>query len=107
MEKLNLLNLDNSELKNLLIVTSKDQIFRDVGEETVILNLKTGLYCGLNEVGTYIWSQIKEPKTIQDILDMVLKEYDVDPEQCKHDLLKLLQQLSDNNLIEITNAKNN
>jgi hypothetical protein len=106
MEKLDFLSLKASDLEHLKIIVSKDQIFRDLGDETVILNLRTGLYCGLNEVGASIWAQIKEQKSIQDILDALLKEYDVDPEQCRRDLLKLLQQLADNDLIEIINEKN-
>jgi hypothetical protein len=105
MEKLDFLSLKASDLEHLKIVVSKDQIFRDLSDETVILHLGTGLYCGLNEVGASVWAQIKESMSIQGILDMLLKEYDVDPEQCRLDLLKLLQQLADNDLIEIVNEK--
>ena len=106
MKKIDILSLKSSDLEHLKIVVSKDQISRHLGDEAAILNLKKGLYCGLNEVGACVWSQIQEPRSIQGILDVLLNEYDVDPEQCKGDLLKLLQQLADNDLIEAMNEKN-
>jgi hypothetical protein len=106
MGKIDFLSSKASDLEHLKIVISKDQIFRDLGDETVILHRGTGLYCGLNEVGASVWAKIKESMSIQGILDMLLKEYDVDPEQCRRDLLKLLQQLADNDLIEVVNEKN-
>jgi len=68
--------------------------------ETVILHLKDGSI-GLNEVGTHIWGLLRAPCTVQELLDSILSEYDVDPEQCKMDLLVLLDQLSVKGLIRI------
>ena len=107
MNKIDFLSLKSSDLGLFKIVVSKDQVSRYLGDEVAILNLKKGLYCGLNEVGACIWAQIQEPRSIQGIMDILLKEYDVEPEQCRHDLLKLLQQLSDNELIEVMNETNN
>ena len=88
--------------KKMTVVATKDQIHRDLKGEAVILNTKTGVYCGLNEVGSLVWESIKEPKSVKSIVDIILHEYDVEPKQCESDLLMVLQDLLDNGLIEVT-----
>jgi len=41
--------------------------------EAVILDLKSGVYYGLNDVGTRIWHLIQEPKTLNEIQDAILE----------------------------------
>lgn len=103
MNKIDLLSIESLALDKISIFVSKDQISRDLGGEAVILNLKTGIYCGLNEVGARIWAFIQEPRSIKDIRETLLDEYDVDPKQCERELLELLQQMLDNSLIEVKN----
>jgi hypothetical protein len=106
MKKIDFSCLKSSDLGRFKIVVSKEQISRHLGDEAAILNLKKGLYCGLNEVGACVWSQIQEPRSIQDILDILLNEYDVEPERCEREILSFLQQLADNDLIEVMNETN-
>ena len=84
-----------------IVVAVRDQVSADLAGEAAILNLKSGVYYGLNAVGARIWSLIQEPKTVKDIRDTILNEYDVDPERCESDLLQLLQQLAAEGLIEV------
>ena len=79
---------------------AKDQVSSDLGEEVAILNLKNGVYYGLDAVGARIWSLIQEPKTVNEILDVLLDEYEVEPERCERDLLTLLEELVAENLVE-------
>ena len=59
------------------IVAAPEQVSSELAGESVILNLKTGLYYGLNEVGATIWEQIQSPKTFQEICDLIEAEYEV------------------------------
>jgi len=86
-----------------IVVAAGDQISRDFDGEVAILNLSTGLYYGLNSGGASIWNLLAEPKTVGQILDALLKEYDVEPEQCRDDLLRLLRKLAEADLIEVRN----
>jgi hypothetical protein len=76
----------------------------DLVGELAILNLKTGKYYGLDEVGTRIWALLKDSRTVQEIRDAVLQEYDVEPSRCEVDLLRLLNDLKEHELIEICSA---
>lgn len=84
-----------------LVTTSKDYVYCNVEDEMVLLGLEDGIYYGLNSVGTFIWDQIKEPKTIDEIRDAILNEYDVEKGECERDLLELLYELSEKGLIEL------
>jgi coenzyme PQQ synthesis protein D (PqqD) len=82
-------------------VVSQDQISCDLAEEVAILNIESGIYYGLNTVGTRIWKLIQEPRTVHEVRDALLEEYEVDPERCERDVLALLQELASKGLIEI------
>jgi hypothetical protein len=88
--------LDSSVLKQV-----PEQIASNVGEEVVILNFASGTYYGLNEIGAKIWHLIQHSKTVSQIYEAVLAEYDVEPERCRHDVEQLLQQLLTAGLIEV------
>ena len=83
------------------VAVSQDQVSCDLSVEAAILNLKSGVYFGLNTVGASIWKLIQEPKTIREIREALVDEYDVEPKRCEKDILELLQELSTYGLIEI------
>lgn len=87
------------------VVVTKDQVSCDLSGEAAILNLKRGVYFGLNTVGASIWKLIQEPKTLKEIRDFVMEEYDVDSGRCEQDILEILQDLSTHGLIEIVDEK--
>src|SRR5689334_23295725 len=74
------------------IQAARDQISRDLEGEALILQLNSGVYYGLDAVGTRIWGLLQQPTTVQAIRATLVAEYDVEPERCEHDLLQLLQQ---------------
>jgi hypothetical protein len=82
------------------IVATKDQVSCDLAGEAAILNLKNGVYYGLDPVGARIWNLIQEPKTLAQIRETILAEYDVEPDRLNADLHSLLAQLADQQLIE-------
>jgi hypothetical protein len=83
------------------VVVAKEQVSCDLGGEAAILNLKSGVYYGLDPVGARIWNLIQEPKSLNEIREILLKEYDVEPDRCDRDLLALLQKLASEGLIEV------
>ncbi len=85
------------------VVATSEQASSELEGEAVILNLKSGLYYGLNPVGASIWNLIQQPRTVSEIRSVILAEYSVSPEQCERDLLALLQQLEAQGLIEVSN----
>jgi len=85
---------------------SDGQISADLDGEAVILDLKSGTYYGLDEVGALVWSLIQEPRKVGEIRDAILETYDVAPAQCERDLLALIDELITAGLVEIRDQAN-
>ena len=76
-----------------------DVMIQEVGGESVLLDLKTERYLGLNEVGTRMWQALSESDSIQAAYERLQAEYDVTPQQLEEDLRDLLNRLLENALI--------
>jgi hypothetical protein len=83
------------------VTAVKDQVSCDLAGEAVILNLKSGVYYGLNAVGARIWQLIQAPRTVASVWETLHSEYEVEPDRCAQDVMALLQALADAGLIEI------
>jgi len=84
-----------------IVVVSKDQMASDIAGETVILGLTAGRYYGLDAVGARVWQLIQTPTPVSDLMRTITSEYEVDPQQCEADLLKLLRQMIEARLVEV------
>ena len=89
---------------NSTVVATRDQVSSDLKGEVAILDLKAGVYYGLDAVGARIWHLLQEPKTVDQLRDALLEEYDVEADRCERDLLALLQRLADEGLVEVEDA---
>jgi hypothetical protein len=78
-----------------------DQVSCELDGEAAILELKQGVYYGLNAVGATVWGLISKPRSVAEIKRLVLEQYDVTPEQCERDLLELLGELAERGLIRV------
>jgi len=56
----------------------KDVVFRELEGEMVLLNLATGVYFGLDPVGTRIWTLIEAHRSSDEIVETLTAEYEVD-----------------------------
>ena len=86
---------------NSTIVVNKDIVSCDLVDEAAILNLKTGIYYGLDPVGARIWKLIQTPRQLYEILETLLNEYEVEKNHCQEDLIELIEQLAEKELVTI------
>ena len=82
-------------------VPNDDVLFQEVGGEAVLLNLNSESYFGLNDVGTRIWILLVENNNLQSVLDLLLDEYDVAPEQLQTNLLSLVDDMEKAGLVKV------
>jgi trimethylamine:corrinoid methyltransferase-like protein len=83
------------------VVAAKGQVSSDLGGEVAILDLEKGTYYGLDEVGARIWKLVQEPTAVSEVQATVVQEYDVEPARAERDVLRLLQRLVDEGLVEV------
>lgn len=79
---------------------SADVIAKDVDGETVLLDLESSTYFGLNPVGSLVWSLLAEAeRSLDEIAQAVAEEYDVDPATAAEDITALASDLKAHGLI--------
>jgi len=78
-------------------------LFHTLEDELVLLNLNTGVYFGLNRVGTRIWRLLNEhpSSSLQQILSILVNEYAVTESRCAEELLSLVASLQEKRLLEV------
>jgi hypothetical protein len=74
-------------------------VFAQLGDESILLNTTTGLYFGLDPIGTSIWMRLGEGADAEQIHAELLGEYDVDTDVLRTDLERLLGELRGRGLI--------
>lgn len=83
------------------IAQSEDQVSCEVDGMSVIMSVENGEYYRLDDIGSKIWSLIAAPLSIEALCQKLSQEFDVSLEQCKEDVLKLLNQMLDRKLIKL------
>ena len=83
-----------------------DQVSADLGDESVILAQESGVYFGLEGVGSRMWSLLQDPISVAELRDAILEDYDVEANRCERDLLSVLEELAANGLIETRDETN-
>ena len=81
------------------VTVCDDVVFRALGEESVILSLDTGMYFGLDPVGTRIWTLLPEGDLAQ-VAERIHAEFDADLPQIQEDVLALVEQLVAKKLVQ-------
>lgn len=81
------------------IEISEDVLFQEVSGETVLLDLASEQYFGLDSVGTRIWALLNEGAGATAVVDTLLEEFEVERETLAADLDELLARLAEAGLI--------
>ena len=74
-------------------------VSRDLGGETVVLNLETGIYFDLDGVATDAWQAVQRTPLLRDVRDRLLDVYDVESGVLSADLLRLFNQMAAKGLV--------
>jgi hypothetical protein len=84
------------------LVLSKDQVSCDLAGEAAIVNLKNGVYYGLDPVGARVWNLMRAPVTFAQLLDSLLGEFEVERLTLESDIRDFVTELADQGLVEIS-----
>lgn len=84
-----------------IVVAAKDQVSCNLDGEIAILSLAKGTYYGLDQIGAQVWTLLQEPRSVTELCDFILREYEVEPECCRRDLLALLERLRSEGLVDV------
>jgi hypothetical protein len=82
------------------VVVPSQVMSRQVGDETVILDLSRGMYFSLDPVGAQIWQLLTEGQQMDSIVSTLLGRYEVAEDQLRQDVSSLMDELVSRGLLQ-------
>jgi hypothetical protein len=79
-------------------------LIRHLDGESVLLNLETERYFGLDTMGTRMWETATNSPNLEAAYHKLLEEFEVEPEILRNHLTGLLSQLVENGLLSLSPA---
>ena len=83
------------------IVVHPSVIYRDVSGEIVLLNLQSGVYYGLDEIGSRMWHLLMEKRDVADVCTIMIDEYETSSDVLRADIDRLVSELAEKGLVSI------
>lgn len=87
--------------RSSLVVATTEHVSSNLAGEEVILDLASGTYYGLNEVGTAVWKLLVTPRRVADVCTHLQVEYDVAADALEHDVLALVNDMHRRHLVRL------
>jgi len=87
------------------LLVTQDTLINVIEGESVLLNLKSENYFGLDPVGTRMWTLLTTSDSIQSAYEALLDEYDVGADKLRLDMQDLIEKLIANGLMEVAAEK--
>lgn len=86
--------------ENKIFEKPPDVIEREMDGEVVLLDLNTGVYFSLNELGAELWGMLDGKRRVGEMVDWVVENYEVERKVAENDVGELLEDLHQENLIK-------
>lgn len=87
-------------LESIVRRSDEQLLASSMADETVMMNVETGDYLGLNAVGTAIWNALESFIVVKNICEQLEAEFEVDAATCEQETLRFLAKLQEEKLLE-------
>ena len=87
-----------------VVAQIEELVSSNLDGETVMMSVENGKYYGMDAIGSRVWALIKQPRSVSELCDILLREFNVARERCEKDVLIFLNKLAEDNLIRIVHA---
>ena len=95
--------LDKDKQPNKFVQNSNFVIREIVGEYILVpiryTQIDMDSFYSINQVAAFAWVCLEYPKSINELSNMVLNEFDVDKDTALHDIRELIENWIDNNIV--------
>jgi len=84
-----------------VVKKSAGQVSCMLNDEVAVLNVDRALYFGMKDVAAHIWEALQEPRSVAEICDGVMAQFDVASDVCRADVSRFVASMRDAGLVEI------
>ena len=87
--------------KDSILQRAESVTFEVVADEAILIDINTGTYFSLNEVGTEFWQMLDGEQTIEQHAQTIANKYEVENDIVVADLLELANEMARDDLLII------
>lgn len=87
-----------------LYIAQSDVVDCDIGGDRALLHLDTNTYFTMNATASMLWLALSEPRSLEDLVNLVTENFEVTAEQCRADITTLVDQMLAAKVIGTTTA---
>ena len=85
--------------EQMLVTRNAVLLTAAVHDETVMMDLDSGHYYGLDDIGSEIWRRLEAPRRLGELIDSLVADYDADRAIIAEDVRKLLAVMAEHNVV--------
>jgi hypothetical protein len=78
---------------------ASDVLSSKIDDEVIIMGLQTDKYYGLDPVAGRIWELLEQPRSLDELVGLLLEEYEVDEATCRKETMEFLRDMAEKKLI--------
>lgn len=82
------------------VVRRADAVWRDVEGETIVLDLASSQYLGINSTGTLLWEAIAQPTTVDALVRLLVERFEIGQDRALVDVEAFLQECARRGLLD-------
>lgn len=76
-----------------LVTRNEEPVAVEVDRTVVMMSVDQGMYFGLEGVGPKIWALLEQPRSVRQLCEALMSEFDVAPEVCRREVGAFLEEL--------------
>jgi len=85
---------------NAVLRRNPAMVFTELDDALLMLDPERRHYHELDSIAARIWTLLEPGRSVAELRESLVREYDVAPEQCERDLLAFLNQALERHLVE-------
>jgi Coenzyme PQQ synthesis protein D (PqqD) len=82
-----------------LIRRTASVLTAEVDKQIVMMDIESGRYLGLDDIGGVIWQRLETPRTFGELVDGLVADYDADRSVIADDVRKLLLDMAAHDVV--------
>lgn len=97
-------SLEWERIKGCKAVVPRHVVLRAFASETVLLNVQTGYYYGMDEIGARFFETLRKSQNVASAVHILVKEFEQPAQRIREDTMHYCSELEKLGLIELIEA---
>jgi hypothetical protein len=82
-----------------LIRRTASVLTAEIDKQIVMMDIESGRYLGLDDIGSVIWKRLETPRTLGDLVDSLVEDYDAERAVIAQDVRELLKEMATQGIV--------